>query len=201
MTFRAIHWGKNNLRPAPVLPGRLVLITLGLAMFFQAGCTQPQRQAESKPVRVHSDMVTLWPLCQEAIKERGFQIYYRNFNQGILETYPLISKQWFEPWHSDVVDGRSLLESSMHTLQRQVTLEIIRVDDQQHELKCRVDVERISLTEDFTSNLVRARDMLSNSNMQLIKDPDDLSDIKQWVPLGNDAALEEAILRSISSKL
>ncbi len=195
--------GKNIIETPVSKHASSIIITLMLSLTFlgQAGCSAPKQLAKSKPIQVNTEMDTLWPICKTALKNRGFDIDYQNLQQGIIETHSLTSKQWFELWHSDVVDAPSLMESSMHTIQRQVNLKITPIGDKQHEIKCNVNVHRLSLAQDYSSNAVRTRSIFSNVNMRETNEAGKSKIQKQWIPLGNDSALENAILKSIASKL
>ena len=48
---------------------------------------------------------TLWKACKLAARDDGFVLDRPGYRDGVMTTQPLTSKQFFEPWLNDVVDG------------------------------------------------------------------------------------------------
>ncbi len=102
---------------------RTVLHRIILALLFLAltvgglGCSEPIATAP-EPLLVQAEVDQIWQLCQTELKTRGFHLNRVDRRSGIIETYPLTSKQWFEFWRQDVVTVYDLAESSLHTIRR-----------------------------------------------------------------------------------
>lgn len=60
-----------------------------------------------------------------ALRRNHFTIAYADRTAGRIVTQPETSKQWFEFWRSDAPGGYQVLESSLHTIRRVVTIDLI----------------------------------------------------------------------------
>ena len=173
-----------------------ILFTLTVLLLAQLiGCQKPQ--PVTNPMSVNSSSENIWMACKDELRSRGFSIDFQNRQAGIIETRPLISKQWFEFWKNDVVDNKSLAKSSIQTTNRIV---MINIDDQSkpQSVKCTVTVNKLYTTSIADSKQARSEDAFVATQYLLEKKSDSQ---QYWEPAGNDPALEEAILRSIKSKL
>jgi len=152
---------------------------------------------------VTGDPNYIWQICQEQIKRRGFVLDRVDRRQGIISSFPLISKQWFEFWRQDVVTMGDLLESSLHTLRRIIHLEMVAAGQGRCGLSCLVMVERLSTERQVVSGRVRAQEILGRTAGRLPalgRRNSEQAPLEQWLPIGQDRALEARILASISEK-
>jgi hypothetical protein len=183
-------------------PTFLAIVLLSLVVGGQ-GCSEPIATApEPLVVQVEADQV--WGACQAELKKRGFRLDRVDRRSGIIETYPLTSKQWFEFWCQDVVTDYDLAESILHTIRRRVTMAVTGEPEDQYRLQCRVAVERLSASPELTSGQVRVRDIFGQSAGR-IPTPSVSETRKkrqpQWLPIGQDHALETDILQSLDRAL
>ena len=182
--------------------GILMLMFLALAVGGQ-GCSEPVSIAP-EPLVVQAEVDQLWQLCQTELKKRGFQLDRVDRRSGVIETYPLTSKQWFEFWCQDVVTAHDLAESSLHTIRRRVYMAVTAAPEDRHRLQCRVAVERLSAPLELTSGQVRVRDIFSQAAGR-IPTPQVSEKRKkqppQWLTIGQDHALENDILQAIQQTL
>ena len=58
------------------------------------------------------------------LRERDFPPEYVSREEGLILSQPSTSQQWFEWWRHDSMGGYQLLESSIHTIRRRVTVKI-----------------------------------------------------------------------------
>ena len=187
------------------LPSRLislVLVFLALAVGNQ-GCSEPIAAAP-EPLLIQAEVDQIWQLCQAELKKRGFTLDRVDRRSGIIQTYPLTSRQWFEFWRQDVVTDRDLAESSLHTVRRSVSIAVSAAPEDRHRLQCRVAVERLSAPLELTSGQVRVRDIFAQSAGR-IPTPQVSEKRKKhpprWLPIGQDHALEKDILQAIHQTL
>jgi len=182
--------------------GILALVFLALAAGGQ-GCSEPIATAP-EPLLVQAEADQLWQFCQTELKTRGFQLDRVDRRSGVIETYPLTSKQWFEFWCQDVVTAHDLAESSLHTIRRRVSMAVSAAPEDRYRLQCRVAVERLSAPPELTSGQVRVRDIFAQSAGR-IPTPQVSEKRKkyppQWLPIGQDHALENDILQAIHRNL
>lgn len=180
----------------------ITLSVLFLAVAGQ-GCSEPV-SIPPEPLLVQAETDQLWQLCQTELKQRGFQLDRVDRRSGIIETYPLTSKQWFELWRRDIVTDYDAAESSLHTVRRRVYLAVSAAPENRHRLQCRVAVERLSAPPELTSGQVRVRDIFGQAAGR-IPTPQVSEKRKkhppQWVPIAQDHALENDILQALRQSL
>ncbi len=184
----------------PALGCALLLLALAVGGL---GCSEPVSVAP-EPLLVQAEGEQIWQLCQKELKKRGFTLDRVNRRTGIIETYPLTSKQWFEFWCQDVVTDHDLAESSLHTIRRRVYMAVSAAPEDRHRLQCRVEIERLSAPLELNSGQVRVRDIFGQaagriptpqvSEKRKIQPP-------RWVLIGQDHALENDILQAINQIL
>jgi len=190
--------------------GRLRLPVVGgvclLAGLFASGCAStPPAAGENVLVLKDSDTIAqAWQLCQKELKDRGFELDRVNRRDGVIETFPLTSRQWFEFWRSDVVDPNGLAESSLHTIRRRATLRLLSAADQASRLRCEVTVERLAAPPVVVSGRARSRGFFRGGTGAIpglsLEQMDDMHPA-QWVALGNDPYLEADIIGTLEMAL
>jgi hypothetical protein len=178
----------------------LVFLALAVA---GPGCSEPVA-IPPEPLLVQTEPDQIWQLCQAELKKRGFQLDRVDRRSGVIETYPLTSKQWFEFWCKDVITDRDLAESSLHTIRRRISMIVLAAPENHYWLQCRAAVERLSAPLELTSGQVRVRDIFAQSAGR-IPTPQVSEKRKkyppQWLPIGQDHALENDILQAIHRTL
>ncbi|MBI9018516.1 MAG: hypothetical protein JEZ07_14785 [Phycisphaerae bacterium] len=173
---------------------RLLLATLSVwVIIFTVGCSSAKIPA--KPIITNLDTDTIWQICQSQLRDRGFDINITNKYDGYIETYPLISKQWFEFWRNDVVDVKSLSHSSLNSVRRIATLKISQTETQK-QINCEVIVQQLSYDAQRSSGQLRVAKLSNENEAEMQAKP-----IYQWYQTGTDLSLANAILKSIEKKL
>ena len=71
----------------------------------------------------------LWNASETAARDCSFAIEREDYRTGLLSTKPLVSKQFFEFWKSDVVDFRSQVSSDLGTHRRVARFQILPRED------------------------------------------------------------------------
>ncbi len=176
---------------------RATYVCLIITLF--SGCAAQRPAALKNSVEISGDFDRIWTVCQAQIKNRGFELDRLDFRNGVIETYPLISKQWFEFWHNDVIDGNSLAQSSLHTINRLVKLKIDKLDSNNYQLQCKVEKLKIYHDRDVAGGNIRAQETFTASQSRIFNNK--YSNNIKWLPAGNDPVLQQAILTDISNKL
>lgn len=130
---------------------------------------------------------------------------------GLIVSEPTTSAQWFEPWRVDAPGGYQLLESSLHTVRRTVTIRIEPSDEAATQpvsaaggaaqrVSVRVDKERLNVpprqvtTASGALSLYSAR-MPTEAGMR-----GPVARFATWVPLGRDPILEENLLARLAER-
>lgn len=167
------------------------------------GCSKSLPNAPD-PLVVQARPDCLWRLCQAELKQRGFRLDRVDRRAGIIKTYPLTGKQWFEFWRRDVVTDQDVAESSLHTIRRKVYMNVAPAPEDRYRLQCRVTVERLSAQPVWAGGRVRVQDIfgraagrapvLQVTEKRKLHPP-------TWVPIGQDHSLETDILQAIHHRL
>lgn len=121
---------------------------------------------------------------------------------GVLATTPTTSGQWFEFWRADSRGGYQVLENSLHTIRRTVTVALARPEGgkaggDEYQLSVEVQKERYSAPE---RQVTTASGALAIYNERLPTEEGlrgAASRGAHWVPLGRDVRLEEYLLDRI----
>ena len=191
-------------QPAYFIFKTVLLVVTGIWLMQSGGCMSPAVSYVVEPVLVRGDADDIWQTCQDQIKERGFRLDLVDRREGIIISYPQVSKQWFEFWCQDVVTSEDLIESSLHTVRRIIQIEMDDMGEQSYGLYCRVAVERLWRGTEIVGGRVWAREILGKSVGRIPVygsggPAEAVSEV--WLPAGEDHALESSILQSISGML
>lgn len=150
----------------------------------------------------HWRFQTLWDAAEDAARSRLFDIDRRDFRQGILTTEPLLSRQFWEIWRHDVVDGADLAESSLATERRTIRFEFARDDEGSYTVSPKVLIERQSLAERRITSVSQYRDVLRGSpNPTRLDDAGESIPNAYWYAIGRDAALEASLADDVRGYL
>lgn len=180
----------------------LPTVLLGLTISMMSiGCQRPAQPegptARDLPKQTAPD--ALWDDAVATLREYGFRVRVQDRVNGQIITSPETSAQFFEPWRDDVGSRYALLESSLHTMQRQVTVQFIK-NGNTWSAEVRVDVYRLSQPE---TQITSASSVLHGFSGYL---PDSeggslraTGDRKQWVLTGRDGELERELLNRIAA--
>lgn len=71
----------------------------------------------------------LWNACTQTLLFDQFDIDEQDQRLGVLTTFPMISKQFFEPWRSDAGTIDAILLDSLQTVRRTIRFDISRQPD------------------------------------------------------------------------
>ena len=151
--------------------------------------------------------------------------------RGLIVSEPTTSAQWFEWWRADAPGGYQLLESSLHTIRRVVTVHVEPVDAAttesassaqptstpavasdgplpseergagRYRLAVQVEKSRYSAPERQITTASGALQIYSESTPTTEGERGPRSRKVQWVPLGRDALLEAFLLAKLSDAL
>jgi hypothetical protein len=149
------------------------------------------------------DFDALWDGAVRGIKAHWFVIDRADYREGLLTTNPLISRQWFEPWRNDVVDGYDLLLSSLSTVRRTVHISIRRLPDGDFELTPKVLVERHAIPERRITSVTEYQDVFAVDRPLQVEETEAGTKVvtDYWYAIGRDTALEAALIKEIRRRL
>lgn len=154
------------------------------------------------------DYDRLWQACVDVAHEFLFDIEDRDYRGGVLETRPLVSGQWFEPWRRDARTIDSRLESSLAAMRRSVRFEFTRVDGQTWQVTPKVLVERQAIAENRITSGALYRNIFQSPSRARYRasgsveaDQGVVLPSRYWYPVGRDATFEQALARAVEHKL
>jgi hypothetical protein len=118
----SIGW-RNNLQR---WMGGILLLGSWLGL---AGCQAPVQPTGPTQVVLHvNDYETFLDDALTLLRQYDFPPQYVDRTHGLVVSQPTTSGQWFEWWRVDSRGGYQVLESSLHTIQRVVTLRVEPAD-------------------------------------------------------------------------
>lgn len=161
------------------------------------------RQPATEAV-THGDYDQLWEACRSAARWRGFRVDRTDYRGGVMVTYPLVSRQFFEVWRRDVVTLPDLAESSLATVRRIVRFEIEKRDDGSFACVPKVLVERYAQTERRITSVTQYRESFSSEPGVLGSRERDKGinvPVTYWYATGRDDALERELAEGIRARL
>ncbi len=168
------------------------------------GCASTPVESAKETIIVEAEAGVLWQSCQSELKNRGFRLDRVDLRSGIIETFPMVSSEWFEFWQRDVVDAASLAESSLQTIRRRVGIRLTPLGGNKYRFNCRVTVQRLSMPPPAISGSVWTENVFSGTagRSSVWSDPAGvLEGGWVWVTLENDTALADDIIRSVNMVL
>ena len=159
-----------------------------------------------RPAVVHvddRDFDRLWTACSQAVKDRLFTLDRQDYREGLLTTYPMVSKQAFEFWRSDAVTCGDIGQSSLATTRRTVRFEFARQENGTYAVTPKVLVEHFASAERRITTAVQYQSILSGGQLPGTPERDVGIYLPQmyWYATGRDAALEKSLANSIRDRL
>ena len=80
--------------------------------------------APATPATTSEDFNALWDAATQVLREKHFVIDRADRRAGVITTFPLVGRYWFEFWRQDARSGRDLAEGTVQTVYRQVTVTV-----------------------------------------------------------------------------
>ncbi|MBX3396050.1 MAG: hypothetical protein KF841_11850 [Phycisphaerae bacterium] len=172
------------------------MVAVQLTMLV-AGCQQPAQPEGPTASRLadDEDLEQLWQTSLAVLQKMDFRPDRQDRAIGVITTSPTTSMQWYEPWRQDVATGYALLEASIHSIQRVVTVRFVKGDS--WSMQVQVDVFRLSRP---SAQITTASSVLHGFSGVLPTTEANVADSpvsEHWVHVGRDGPLEERILNRI----
>lgn len=152
---------------------------------------------------------SLWEASLRVLRLHDFRPDRQDRATGIITTFPTTSMQWHEPWRADVADSYSLAMSSMHTVQRQVTVRFVRDAERPGErpgapgdgwmLDVEVEVFLLNVPDYQITTASSALRSFTGDLPTVTGEATGSRAARRWVSIGRDAAMESRLLDRILS--
>ncbi|MBK9127080.1 MAG: hypothetical protein IPM13_04695 [Phycisphaerales bacterium] len=204
-------------RCAAIYRASFVVCTAGLLL---AGCAAPpQPTGPTEIVARIPDYERFMDESVSFLRRYDFAPTFVDREQGVIVTQPATSAQWFEPWRIDARGGYNLLESSLHTTRRQVTVTVDPIDPRpailaaaatalpavagaadapRYRVGVKVDKSRYSAPERQVTTASGALAIYSE-RLPTTEGLVPRGYTVQWIPQGRDPVLEQFILDEMLS--
>ena len=114
----------------------------------------------------HDDFDALWEAVRHALHARSFTVDRVDLRNGVMTTFPQVSKQMFEFWRNDVGTLPAALESTIGTVRRTVRVQVERRDDGTFVATPKVVVERYAQAERRVTSVARYSEVLGLDPLQ-----------------------------------
>jgi hypothetical protein len=159
---------------------------------------QPAQYSVTSP-----DFFALWNACTQTLLFDQFDIDEQDQRLGVLTTFPMISKQFFEPWRSDAGTLDAILLDSLQTVRRTIRFDISRQPDGSYIASPKVLVEqsshperRITAQYQYTQAFVNLGEQPNRTTDQGVVVPN-----RYWYALGRDTAMEEQLAHAVRNRV
>lgn len=183
-----------------------------LALALAAGLTgcgeqkAPAPMASTAPVSAaQGQFEAAWGATLDVLTQYEFRVDRQDRYQGIISTYPVTGKSWFEFWRKDGATAYDTCESSIQTIYRSAVVHVIRVaDSDEYNVQVEVKVARSDRPNMQISNTSEAMGLFRaaeggrlNKYLLAYGEGMDLTP----VPLPNDANLAGKIKAEIDKRM
>ena len=159
---------------------------------------QPAQYSVTSP-----DFYALWNACTQTLLFDQFDLDQQDQRLGVLTTFPMISKQFFEPWRSDAGTLDAILLDSLQTVRRTIRFDISRQSDGSFIASPKVLVEQSSHPErrltaqyQYTQAFVNLAEQPNRTTDQGVVVPN-----RYWYALGRDTAMEEQLAHAVRNRV
>jgi hypothetical protein len=179
------------------------LIVFGIVLVF-TGCQRPVPPPEPAPMTLvvqKGEYDLAWDETLDVLNEHYFIPDRQDRRDGLIITYPSLSKQWFKFWRDDAQGSYDVCESSMHSIRRIVRVKFIP-QGERVEIQLTVTIQRKSQPQRQVTT--------SSGAFQVFRDRVPLvetgeaaqrSEIITWNDLGKDVRLANYLLEKIERRL
>jgi hypothetical protein len=181
----------------------LFIALMGLLMGCQNG---PPPVATSRPATAELSFEedAVWQACLDVLWEYDFRVDRQDRRDGVITTYPLTGKSWFEFARKDAATTGDALESTVQTICRTVEIHIAKDEAGKCLLSVTARTSRSDRPELQVTNSSQAHEMfLMTQRRRSLKERRAYGEDVMFptVPLGEDAGLAEKIRGDIEKKL
>ena len=180
----------------------ILLLALPFVGLHNIGCQAPAKPAEPTVARVTATSPEEYDLLWEAIGSALRRYYFQPDRQdrvaGIITTAPDTSANWFEFWRPQPQPAYYWAEANLQTIQRDAAVQIRPTDNPgTYHLDVRINRYRHSLEERQIDNPAAALRMYGSGTPTASGQIRKTQESSQWIPLGRDQPMEQAILAAI----
>jgi len=150
-----------------------------------------------------SDYRKLWDACAKTLRDDQFDIDDQDYRDGVLTTWPMVSKQVFEIWRSDAGTSYDVIQNTLQTIRRSARFEFSRDPDGLYVAKPKVLIEQSSHPERRLSTVSQAPQAFTpfGETATRITDEGAVVPNRYWFAMRRDEAMERQLANSVREKL
>jgi hypothetical protein len=179
------------------------LVVFGFMLVF-TGCQRPVPPPQPAPMALvveKGEYDLAWDETLDVLNEHYFIPDRQDRRDGLIVTYPTLSKQWFEFWRDDAQGSYDVSESSLQSIRRIVRVKFIS-EGERVQIQMAVTIQR--------KNQSQRQVTTSSGAFQVFRDrvplvetgqAADRSDIVTWNDMGQDVKLANYLLERIERRL
>ena len=179
-------------------PLQIIMLTVA---FFCTGCFYTGRPVESPPGVADENFNAAWDAANEVLRKYRFVIDRADRREGVITTYPMIGRHWFEFWRKDAITRRDVAEGTIQTVYRQVTVNIHRqAGSKEYLAAVRVLITRSNLTNPQVTSTSEAYDLFRDPGIPRSESLTGLEGPSEGKlsPIGRDENLEQTLQQKIN---
>jgi hypothetical protein len=150
-----------------------------------------------------SDFDKLWKACADTVVFDQFEIEWEDRRLGLLETYPMISKQFFEVWRSDAGDAEEVALNSLQTIRRTIRIDFSRNEAGEFIAYPKVLKEQLSHPERRITAQAQFSQAFNSTNEMPTRTTEQGNVVasRYWYSIGRDTEMEKQLARAISGRM
>ena len=76
------------------------------------------------PITSSNEFNALWEASLEVLRENNFVVDRADPREGVITTFGLLGRHWFEPWRTDARKGSDVAEGALQTIYRQAAVRV-----------------------------------------------------------------------------
>jgi hypothetical protein len=100
------------------------LLAMLAAAVLGGGCGMRPGGGPGVRLTEDRDFNAVWDAAEEVLREYRFRIDRTDKRAGVMTTFPLLTRHWFEAWRKDAVTSDDKLESTLHSIYRQASVKV-----------------------------------------------------------------------------
>jgi hypothetical protein len=105
---------------------KVATVVLMLAAGWLVGCAVEAAPLRSAAATPDENFNAVWDATTEVLREYRFAIDRADRRAGVITTFPLLGRHWFEFWRADAAGPDDVLEGTLQTVYRRATVTIRR---------------------------------------------------------------------------
>ena len=132
------------------------MLAIAAAAMILGGCAV-QTPPQAEPIQTaESRYDEVFGVSRSVLRGYQFEIDRIDRRAGLIQTFPMTGKSWFEFWRKDGATVRDTMESTLQTIYRKAIVEVVETGAGTYGVKVRVEVSRADRREVQITNTSQA---------------------------------------------